>query len=73
MKRKRITNHGNYIANGSSSPQTHEQRPWQGYVHAWPGAPHAPALLDARPPQAYSANTPVQYGGFQYAAPPSVL
>jgi hypothetical protein len=52
MKRKRITNHGDYTANGSSSPQTHEQRPWQGYMHAWPGAPHALGLLDARPPQA---------------------
>ncbi|CAM0957199.1 unnamed protein product [Alopecurus aequalis] len=76
-KRKRFTNHGGYNPHGAISPQPSQQRPWTGYVHAWPSqhqAPHPPmSILGTGPsPQAFSAFAPVQYGGHQYGAPPSV-
>jgi hypothetical protein len=84
-KRKRVTNYGGYTANGAGSPQQpQEQRPWTGYVQAWPAQSHAPRLpgiLGPRPPQAYAAITPQAYVAAPspsapspppYAAPPSV-
>jgi histone deacetylase 1/2 len=74
-KRKRVTTNGGYTANGAVTPTAPEQRPWTGYVQAWPAhynAPRLPGLLGPRP-QAYTAVAPASYGGPQYAAPPSVL
>ncbi|XP_051188708.1 uncharacterized protein [Lolium perenne] len=78
-KRKRVTNNGGYTTYGAGSPQAPEQRPWTGYVQAWPYAgPRLPGLLGPRPPQALTAMHPlppyaVPYPGPAYAAPPSVL
>jgi hypothetical protein len=59
-KRKRVTNNGGYTPYGAGSPQPPEQRPWTGYVQAWPYAgPRLPGLLGPRPPQALTAMQPL--------------